>query len=771
MRQNIKNKFEIILKNFILLQPIIDLITAISINCLHLDVTLGIIIRTIFLILVMYATVFIYDKKKIGLYYFFVILYSILFLIGVFIYKDGYNLLGEIQGLLKTFYFPILLVSLYNIRKEVNIDIKWVTTMLCVYILLIFIPNLFNIGFDSYKITKEGHIGFFNSANEIGAIISILTPLIFLYMEKNKNIIKKIFLFIIYMVVILSIGTKSPLLSLIITVAFYIIWYVVKYFREKEYKKIGVLLISLFSITFFLILLLPRTNFYKNIETHLEYLKVNSVKEVLKEPELIDHFIFSQRLTFLENKNNIYVDSSIYEKIIGIGYYNNEKQTKMIEMDYFDIYYSHGIIGFILFFTPYTYILVNTIKKKKNEDISFENYMNVLSILLILMLSLFTGHIITAPAVSFVAICIILLSNKKQLLIASYNLGFGGIERSLVTLLHNLDYDKYKVTLALERKEGIYLKEIPKDITLVEYRVNDNKNVFIRKIINLLKKIKWAMFNYNQFDASFCYATYSLPCDFLAKISSKNSFLFVHSNYTHVYKSEDKLREFFDTRKICNYNKIIFVSNEAKNDLLKFYQEIEEKSYVINNLVDYEMILRESKKKIKLKKTKKTFLFVGRLDEQSKKISRIIETANNLKENKMVEFWIIGDGPNKKDSELLIKKYKLTNVKMLGAQHNPYPYIKLCDYLILTSDYEGFPVVYNEAIVLNKPILTTIDVSDDYIKIPKRFGLIMNKNTDDITKKIKQILDTGLVVSEKVNFKEINKKRIVELENLIDEVV
>ena len=47
---------------------------------------------------------------------------------------------------------------------------------------------------------------------------------------------------------------------------------------------------------------------------------------------------------------------------------------------------------------------------------------------------------------------------KKNILIASYNLDFGGIETSLINLLKNINFDKYKVTLVLEKKEGVFLK-------------------------------------------------------------------------------------------------------------------------------------------------------------------------------------------------------------------------------------------------------------------------------------------------------------------------
>ena len=82
----------------------------------------------------------------------------------------------------------------------------------------------------------------------------------------------------------------------------------------------------------------------------------------------------------------------------------------MIEMDYFDIFYSHGIIGFIIYFS----ILVYLLRKKLKVDKSYEGYMLKTSFILILVLSFFTGHIITAPAVSIiVTIILIKLINNK----------------------------------------------------------------------------------------------------------------------------------------------------------------------------------------------------------------------------------------------------------------------------------------------------------------------------------------------------------------------
>ena len=357
---------------------------------------------------------------------------------------------------------------------------------------------------------------------------------------------------------------------------------------------------------------------------------------------------------------------------------------------------------------------------------------------------------------------------KKKILIASYNLDFGGIETSLINLLKNMDLEKYDVTLVLEEIKGAFLKDVPSDIKIKEYKVSNNKNVLVRKFVNLLKRIKWMLLNYKRYYASICYATYSGPCGFVARTASRNKILFIHSNYYQAYdKDENKIRAFFDNRKIEKYNHIVFVSNESKKDLCKIYPDIEKKSITINNLIDYERILKLSEKKVDVKRVaKKIFMFVGRLDESSKRLTLLLEVAKKCKEeNVKALFWIVGSGPDEKMYKDIVKNNNLDNVIFYGAKKNPYPYMKACDYLILTSRYEGFPVVYNEAIILERPIITTIDVSDDYISIPNRFGYVVNEK--NIYDKVKELSKTKEKIKETADYNTLNKKRI----NLIEQIM
>lgn len=417
MDKFIKKNINIIIALFVLIGPVIDLLTGISLHVFKVNLTFGIIIRIIFLIFICFITLFTFKKKRVLIPYLIIGIYMILYTVGIILYKDE-SLFTEIQGLIKVFYFPIILISLYSIRDKLKIGTNMLFYTLCIYVVLIFIPLLLGFGFDTYEITKAGTLGFYNSANEISGIISLLTPIMFIVLVNRKNNIFRLIVLIIYSVVILMMGTKTPLLSLILTIFFSLVYFWIKSIKSKNYKNIfisiGIFIVGCIG----LIILIPKTTFYQNIEVHLKFLKVDEVEDVLENEKVFDHFIFSQRLTFLHNRNKDYNKGNIYQKLFGIGYLKKGEEAKLVEMDYFDIFYNHGLIGFIVFFGIFLYVLYHIQKNKVKQ--SFARYMYSFSLLLAVLLSFFTGHILTSPSVSIIVIMIVLSLYKNNNIGGSY---------------------------------------------------------------------------------------------------------------------------------------------------------------------------------------------------------------------------------------------------------------------------------------------------------------------------------------------------------------
>ena len=83
-----------------------------------------------------------------------------------------------------------------------------------------------------------------------------------------------------------------------------------------------------------------------------------------------------------------------------------------------------------------------------------------------------------------------------------------------------------------------------------------------RKISNLVKRIKFIVKHKNKYDFSAAFATYSLPCDFMARAASRNSALWVHADYLSLNNGDkNKTRKFFEDIHHTKYKHIVFVSN------------------------------------------------------------------------------------------------------------------------------------------------------------------------------------------------------------------
>ncbi len=402
---------------YIYAQPLLDVSAAISTNYLNIP-TISSIIRLIFLMLSILYLIFIdktKNKKQNILFIILLITYIITFSISTIIYKEPQALTYELKNTINTFYFPVILITLLSIFEQYNLKIKLKNIIITyiIYLIFIIIPNITNTGFNSYWHSKQGNVGWFLSANAVGNTLSILLPFITIYIIKNKtNIIKKIIITISILYASASIGTKVPILSIGICTIGTLIYYLIEWIKNKKYKQITLTIITTIIITITSIIIIPKTAFYKNIQIHKNYLGFNNYLEVITNYKLIDHFIFSQRLTFLKNTNETYKQAHLPEKILGIGYIENygtdQTSTKTIEIDYFEIFYRNGIIGTLL----YLYILIPLSKKLINK-LKKHNLINTqykLSILLILLLALFSGHILVTPAVSiFVALIITII--------------------------------------------------------------------------------------------------------------------------------------------------------------------------------------------------------------------------------------------------------------------------------------------------------------------------------------------------------------------------
>lgn len=384
----------------------------------------------------------------------------------------------------------------------------------------------------------------------------------------------------------------------------------------------------------------------------------------------------------------------------------------------------------------------------------------------------------------------------KKILFSAFSLDVGGIETALLTLLKYLVKD-YDITLVLEKRQGVFLEDLPKDIKVITFTPSSIKFSLIRKVVNFFKQLSFKLKYKNKFDFSADFATYSMPASFVARTASKNNAIWIHNNYMNFYDNDiQQYRKFFKSLKIQEFKKIVFVSNLDKKVFIAQFPELTKLTTVCNNLIDYEKIyklanekipdedlekifgedypnikLNKSSKKEAEKQSKKEtkvpiFINVGRHDEKQKQFSRILDATEKLNKNGFkFKVLLVGKGTNTKDYEQVIKEKKLDNIIMLGAKKNPYPYFKISDCFLLSSQFEGYPVVFVESEILGLPIITT-DVSDSKKDIDGKFGQVVENSAKGVYRGMKNFLEKG-IKTDKFDPEKFNEEIIEKVKKIM----
>ncbi len=308
--------------------------------------------------------------------------------------------------------------------------------------------------------------------------------------------------------------------------------------------------------------------------------------------------------------------------------------------------------------------------------------------------------------------------NKKRLVFFAYNLEIGGIEKALVELLKSDELRSFDITLFLQEKKGTLLSQIDDNVTILTYKPSDFRFKLIRKIINFVKMLVTIALNYHRYDHSICYTPYVIPFSLMAPYFSKKSTIYLHTDYVTMYGERlQELDDFVIKRKLNQYNQIVFVSNEARKNFVNRYGAVSN-LLVINNLINpVEVSILASEEVKGFTFEEKTLINVARHVEDSKQISKLIYAMRDLIDaGEKVRLLLIGDGPNHEDYIKLVEELCLVEwVTFLGELKNPYPYMRHSDLLVLTSKYEGFPVIFLEALVLHTQVASTVQVSDPYL--------------------------------------------------------
>ena len=370
---------------FLFLQPILDVITSIQIRYNIMSIYIASVIRVIFMLFILiYMIIYKYDFKLIIL----------MFIYGLI--EGSYILLTNnipvLFNAIKIFYLPVLLIFFAN--YELKIEKKYILIIYLIYMLFLVVPTICGFSFDVYNNLedKKGFIGLFYGGNELSGILLGFLPIIIIYLKDIK-----IYYRIIYSILIIATFILVSTKTLFIGGVLVLLIYLINYIKNKKMKNKKVVIGSILGIFAILLIILPYTPVMNNIKITLDYYGINNITQMFNY-NTIDNVIFSRRLQYAGGLVDKYKKVGIEQKLFGLKEINTIKDS---ELDLIDTYMTIGLIGFIV----YIFIMIYLIKKYKlSKPYSF-------SMILFIIMSCFSGHILIKPVVS---IYIALLYNLNK---------------------------------------------------------------------------------------------------------------------------------------------------------------------------------------------------------------------------------------------------------------------------------------------------------------------------------------------------------------------
>lgn len=330
----------------------------------------------------------------------------------------------------------------------------------------------------------------------------------------------------------------------------------------------------------------------------------------------------------------------------------------------------------------------------------------------------------------------------KELLIASFDMEVGGVERSLVSMLDNFDYTTFKVDLMLYKHQGDFmnllsnkahlLKEIPQYTTFrksIKETIQDKQYPigFSRMLSKLNAGFKGRIKGmdepgYYQMQLMWKYAlpflpnvekTYDMAISYLwphyfiaEKVQARKKVAWIHTDYSTVH-TDIKM----DLKMWQKFDHIIAVSEACKTSFLEKYGELANKVTVIENVTAPQVIKKLADEEIDnpmIHDPRFKVITVARLSH-AKGIDNAVKALKRLKGKGLhIAWYVVGYGGDEAMLKQLIKENDLTkDFIMLGKKTNPYPFMKAADLYVQPSRYEGKAVTVGEAQILSRPVLIT----------------------------------------------------------------
>ncbi len=302
-----------------------------------------------------------------------------------------------------------------------------------------------------------------------------------------------------------------------------------------------------------------------------------------------------------------------------------------------------------------------------------------------------------------------------KILLALTHAGFGGVAKHVIDLAVYFKKRNNEVFIAVGNQKTDLLQELSRYADEVIILPFLKREVSILNDLRTLKTVITLLKKYS-FDIIHCHGP---KAGFIFRLAGK--IVGAKVIYTHhliVYKQFDPftgiLYRWLEKLASSWGERVITVSNHVRMALIKDKVVKANKILTIYNWIsDLDPIYTKEEARNKLNLAKDAFVlsYVGRLEVPKDPLTALEGFHEFLRRatptSREIKFYIVGDGPLKKDVINVINRLKLGDYVILtGFTKDPEMYLAASDVFILTSRQEGLPIAILEAMKYSLPIIS-----------------------------------------------------------------
>jgi glycosyltransferase involved in cell wall biosynthesis len=289
------------------------------------------------------------------------------------------------------------------------------------------------------------------------------------------------------------------------------------------------------------------------------------------------------------------------------------------------------------------------------------------------------------------------------------SLGTGGAEKLILDTLPLYRYNDIVMdVLLLWDNDSMFKKELEKTNCckiFILNKSNSQKTIYnpfsIFKISKIIKN--YDVVHVHLFPAQY----YVIFANFINK--NKAKLIFTEHNTSNT-RMESTLLKGIDKLSYKGYEKIITITNDVNLILQKYLKSNTQKIVTIENGVNLLKVTQAI--------PKKNNQILEVLTDENKLIIQVSSFRTQKDQDTVIKalqllpikfhLLLVGDGERKTDLEILVNELGLNDrVHFLGIRKDVFILFKTCDYVVVSSHWEGFGLAAVEGMAANKPVLAS----------------------------------------------------------------